>query len=110
MLPARPWTDEFGNTRIDELFICECSSQSHGIHFSLWTWSGSNEPWVSIGCVAQTYGHIWDRLKRASLYVLGLSPLSYDESMLRYEDIPRLRLMIDRYEAEWQKALEDKNA
>lgn len=104
-----------------ELFICDCSDASHQMILQLYDFGkGGKELWrpantnceLSMNVYLNSYLGFWKRLWLAIRYTFGYRSKygEFDVVSLRYEDIPRMKAILDKFISrvdEYKKKLED---
>jgi hypothetical protein len=83
-----------------EYFECECTSLNHVLRFSVLDWD-KNQYNLVVDCVLHNRRGFWKRLILGIKYVFCYRKAfnGWQETLIRNEDIPRLRAMIVEYEA-----------
>ncbi len=81
-----------------EVFVCECNDISHNIVLELFDWGDGVDFYINVYVLQYNgfFKRIWIGIK----YIFGMKYLygHYDTIMIKYEDVPRLRSLLDEYE------------
>ena len=90
-----------------EMFICDCSDVSHNIVFQLWDWQKDGKDDFGECCELSLHVHLaaypsfWKRIGLAVRYIFGYKSKygDYDIMDIRYEDVPRIKAILDKFVA-----------
>lgn len=90
-----------------EIFICDCSDVSHNIVFQFWDFGKDGKLWrpananceLIVSVFLNDYPSFWKRIWLGIKYIFGYKSKygHYDIMTIRYEDVPRMKTILDKF-------------